>query len=1296
MNRINWGTEWTSRVFEAFQKSSSGISSQSASLGDVKKPFHSMISMLLSIVLVSGLLPIFPHNQAFANDVADNVADTTAQTVQKNDGKVIIVYENEALALDEPVSVEGILPLSVDEGEFASEGEGNESEVTPGSSQNAETTLQDMGVVEQEEIAPVTEEQGAVAVAQLSDGITTEEAIQQLEETPGIAYVQPNYSYSLLTTTISDPYCVTSRDASTDNQQYLFDSKIIDAWDYAKVEGSVTVAVIDTGCNLNHPDLQGTIDAANAYDVTSGMPLGQSGVANGGDANGHGTLVSGVIAAQANNGQGIAGASYNANILPIKVFDENNICTSADIIAAYAYLDGLLDAGSVPNLRVINMSLGYYSEGGDEADEALRQSIASMLTEHDVLTVCAGGNGDASGQANTATCYPSDFEECLSVTALDESGANASFSDYNAAKDIGAPGVNILSTDVSGDYSMATGSSMAAPQVASVAALLWAAAPSMPSSQVMETLKSTASEVTGNVHEESGSAGALNAQAAVAQVLGIAIEGDQAQEGNGESEETDDNNPAGSAPDAEFEEPTNDKAEPSSQQQELRENSWRYKDGERIYSNEGANTASEISLFSIITNPNGFKVRDWFDQFSSGYYTGTDAYKGIDVSEHNGTVDWAKVKSSGVQYAIIRCGYGNNESNQDDRQWLNNVRGCLANNIPFGVYIYSYATNTTMATSEAQHVLRLLSQAGLDPASLSYPVYFDMEDGSTIGSNYAAIASTFCSKIEAAGYSVGIYANKNWFTNYLTDSCFNKWTKWVAEWNATSGLTYDGLSNFASGNGMWQFSDYGKVPGINARVDLNYTYMLPKGTSVIEDKYTVPSAPYATPVKQGEYLINSALSNSMVADIESASDSNGANLQLYTSNMTAAQRFKISPDRNGFYSITNLKSGKALGLKKYFTGQYGANVAQYDIDSSDNSQKWIIVENPDGSMIVKSAINPAYVLDVAAANTANGTNIQLYISNGSNAQKWNFISTNISVSGSKTINDGLYVIGLSAKQSVVFDIAAGSLQSGANLQAHASNRSSAQKFYFVYDGSGFYTITNLKSGMALEAVDGNLVNGTNVRQAAPTKSDAQKWAVSKNGDGTYTFTCKASGLAIDVARGSTANGTNIQTHVSNSSAAQKFVVTSAVEKRTITDGEYLISSALKGSSVCDISRGSIFSGANLQLHESNMTDAQKFKLQYDSQTGFYIITNTKSGKVLDIESAKVANSTNVRQYDSNNTLAQRWIVSKNSDGTLTIASAINPAYVLDVAAANTANGTNIQLYISNGTKAQEWNFVSWL
>ena len=167
-----------------------------------------------------------------------------------------------------------------------------------------------------------------------------------------------------------------------------------------------------------------------------------------------------------------------------------------------------------------------------------------------------------------------------------------------------------------------------------------------------------------------------------------------------------------------------------------------------------------------------------------------------------------------ISYAIIRCGYGNDEVSQDDKWWKYNADECTRLEIPFGVYIYSYALNTDEALSEAEHVLRLIE--GYD---LSYPIYLDLEDerytGSLSNKEIADIAEVFCETIQSAGYEVGIYANLDWFRNRLTDGRFGQWTRWVAQYNTE--CTYKKAYT------MWQCTSMGTVDGIDGFVDLNFT-----------------------------------------------------------------------------------------------------------------------------------------------------------------------------------------------------------------------------------------------------------------------------------------------------------------------------------------------------------------------------------------------------------------------------------------------------------------------------------------
>ena len=190
------------------------------------------------------------------------------------------------------------------------------------------------------------------------------------------------------------------------------------------------------------------------------------------------------------------------------------------------------------------------------------------------------------------------------------------------------------------------------------------------------------------------------------------------------------------------------------------------------------------------------------------------AKKGIDVSYHQGTIDWGKVKNSGIEFAIIRIGYGMYD-NQKDTQFETNYKNARAVGIPVGVYHYSYAKTVDEAKREADLVLKWLNSRDLD-----LPVYFDIEDktqqnlGKDVLNN---ICKAFCNAIEAGGYWAGIYSNKYWATGLIDGPTLGKrYTYWVAQYN--SKCTYTGPY------AMWQYSSSGSVNGISGRVDMNYLY----------------------------------------------------------------------------------------------------------------------------------------------------------------------------------------------------------------------------------------------------------------------------------------------------------------------------------------------------------------------------------------------------------------------------------------------------------------------------------------
>lgn len=189
--------------------------------------------------------------------------------------------------------------------------------------------------------------------------------------------------------------------------------------------------------------------------------------------------------------------------------------------------------------------------------------------------------------------------------------------------------------------------------------------------------------------------------------------------------------------------------------------------------------------------------------------------RGIDVSTYQGNVNWEKVKKQ-IDFAIIRCGFGNDIASQDDNQFASNVAECERLNIPFAVYLYSYAANEGMVDSEVAHSLRLIG--GHKP----FCVYIDMEDKSIAGLGKAtltAYAKRFCEAVKAKGFKVGVYANQNWFRNYIDVKALHGagYSIWCAKYS-------DAEPNIAAPFDIWQYSSSGTVDGIEGRVDMNNMY----------------------------------------------------------------------------------------------------------------------------------------------------------------------------------------------------------------------------------------------------------------------------------------------------------------------------------------------------------------------------------------------------------------------------------------------------------------------------------------
>lgn len=224
---------------------------------------------------------------------------------------------------------------------------------------------------------------------------------------------------------------------------------------------------------------------------------------------------------------------------------------------------------------------------------------------------------------------------------------------------------------------------------------------------------------------------------------------------------------------------------------------------------------------------NGTKYTGWNSIDSREYYFSDfgilQSKSGIDVSSYQGKINWESVKADGIDYAIIRVGYGNDLDDygghgQDDSTAFYNMSECERLNIPYGVYLYCYALSEDDARSEAVHLLRMLD--GRNP---SMGVYLDVEDTAYYERNnfnvndHKSQITDFCcivaSTLKEKGYMPGIYSNKNYYDNILDVSRLSGNELWMAIWGPTE---------CPAGNwNMWQYTSNGSVSGIDGRVDMD-------------------------------------------------------------------------------------------------------------------------------------------------------------------------------------------------------------------------------------------------------------------------------------------------------------------------------------------------------------------------------------------------------------------------------------------------------------------------------------------
>jgi subtilisin family serine protease len=368
---------------------------------------------------------------------------------------------------------------------------------------------------------------GSISRISLDQNTSVEEAVAQAKADPRVEYAEPNYLLYATDTTPNDTYFTrlwgmsNSACAACDVASRP-DVGATRAWDITTGADDLVVGVIDTGIDLSHPDL-----APNAWvnpREIAGNNVDDDGDGYIDDVNGwnffndskevykdrsedlHGTHVAGTIGAAGNNAMGVAGVAWHVKLMSLKFLGgKDGEGSTGNAIKAINYAIDQKQRGV--NIRVLNASWG----GGGES-LSLRAAIVAA-GEAGIVFVCAAGNDgeDGDGNAHFPSGYARDLSSCISVAAIDSSDNLASFSNYgHNTVSVGAPGYQIFSTVPGGSYGTLSGTSMASPHVAGVAALLLSKEPSLTPGEVKQRIIATAEPVPALV-SKAVSSGRVNA-----------------------------------------------------------------------------------------------------------------------------------------------------------------------------------------------------------------------------------------------------------------------------------------------------------------------------------------------------------------------------------------------------------------------------------------------------------------------------------------------------------------------------------------------------------------------------------------------------------------------------------------------------------------------------------------------------------------------------------------------------------------------------------------------------------------
>ena len=1151
-----------------------------------------------------------------------------------------------------------------------------------------------------EEAAAVTEEQTNVH-AELS---SPNEAIVSLVGTEAI-------------TKINDPQA---------SSQWALDSlDMYKAWNIKKCEGAVSVAVIDTGCLTSHDDLRANIkDTYNSVDKTSTV--------TDDDPGGHGTHVAGIVSADADNGIGVAGTSYDAGLVIIKSSKLDNgssAFSSAWLAQAYAWLMGDDDndgstVAQTHNVRVVNMSLGGKGAvGGDIAanDKALLDKITEAKSKQ-ILTVCAAGNSMANATP-PYDCFPGDYSDCFSIINLlknsagtpnDSAGrysvAKASNSNFNTAgstaKDISAPGTDILSTSKTGSYVSKSGTSMASPAVAGVAAMLFAYEPSLTPQNAQTLLEQTATDLGDTGWDSETGYGEVDAYHAL-QVLSARIDMESVPF-------------AGSATLA-----------------------IACDDGSSLPASEWNWTSSNPNVLAVDENTGTLTAK------GRGFATITATHKKVttEVISKEVQVGVADL-SQAVIGSIADQSYMGNEITPSISVTVNGVKLSQGTD-------YQLAYQNNVNAGEATVVVKPASGIGSEkratfriaPASLDRvsigaiesqkytgqaitPVPEVMFNGKPLVKDVdftlAYVNNIDNGQAQVTVKGIGNFSGERTVTFNIGKSVSNATISAVSSSCTYTGSAVCPVPRVTHGdNELTKGKDFEVTYKNNINAGTNTATMIITGigeySGQVERKFSIakkslnsggvsiksiPAQTYSgsecTPdvvVTYGDQTLRKGtdyyLSYSYHTDAGTANVTVVGKNANYTGSLSTT--FEIKPvslasatvsgitDKtyNGAAQTQNVTvklGGKTLSASDYtvtYKDNVKAGIATVVITGRKNytgtksATFRINAASSSGGGSTTSPLSRATVTKFSTTRNITGKAISLPVSikYGSKNLTSSDYSLTYNNSSSFPTKAGTYTVRAVGKGSYSGTIDVGTLKLIQGPKAGSVRISSLSNSNYVLDATG-----------ATPKI------GANVTIWSDNGGSNQEWNLVLGADGYYTIrSISNQGYFLDAANKTPSRGSNVSIWTNNSGTNQKWLIEPS------DNNSYVIRNVANQSLVLDASGATPKQGANVSVWTSNGGKNQKWRFVPAGNGYYYIQSVSNPNYVLDAAGKSPKRGSNVSIWTNNKGNNQKWKIEQLASGSYVIRSAANQSYVLDAAGSSPKRGANVSVWTSDGGNNQKWN-----